>query len=77
VFAVKHRLRGRSLDGRLELGRRIVGICAEVLGVPKRTVLIEFTVHTGEEILRDGEWTGDRTVAEASAGRPNTFVQAA
>jgi hypothetical protein len=30
--------RGRSLDLRLELGRRIVDICAEVLGVPKRTV---------------------------------------
>jgi phenylpyruvate tautomerase PptA (4-oxalocrotonate tautomerase family) len=46
--------RGRSPDVRLELGRRIVDICAEVLGVPKRTVLVEFTVHTGDEMLRDG-----------------------
>jgi phenylpyruvate tautomerase PptA (4-oxalocrotonate tautomerase family) len=61
--------RGRSLDQRLELGRRIVDICTEVLGVPKRTVLVEFTVHSGDEILRDGEWTGDWTDAEASAGR--------
>ncbi|HEX9461211.1 MAG TPA: hypothetical protein VGB82_01305 [Alphaproteobacteria bacterium] len=61
--------RGRSLDLRFELGRRIVDICAEVLGVPKRTVLVEFTVHTGEEILRDGEWTGDWAAAEASAGK--------
>jgi phenylpyruvate tautomerase PptA (4-oxalocrotonate tautomerase family) len=68
--------RGRSLDLRLELGRRIVDICAEVLGVPKKTVLVEFTVHTGEEILRDSEWAGDWTAAEASSGRPNTFVQA-
>jgi phenylpyruvate tautomerase PptA (4-oxalocrotonate tautomerase family) len=53
--------RGRPLDLRLELGRRIVDICAEVLGVPERTVLVEFTVHTGDEILRDGEWTGEWT----------------
>jgi phenylpyruvate tautomerase PptA (4-oxalocrotonate tautomerase family) len=64
--------RGRSLDQRLELGRRIVDICTEVLGVAKRTVLVEFTVHSGDEILRDGEWTGDWTDAEASAGRPDT-----
>jgi phenylpyruvate tautomerase PptA (4-oxalocrotonate tautomerase family) len=61
--------RGRSLDQRLELGRRIVDICTEVLNVPKRTVLVEFTVHTGDEILRDGKWAGDWTDAEASAGR--------
>ena len=60
--------RGRSLDQRLDLGRRIVDICTEVLGVPKRTVLVEFTVHSGDEILRDGEWAGDWTDAEASAG---------
>ena len=59
--------RGRSLDLRLELGRRIADICAEVLGVPKRTVLVEFTVHTGEEMLRDGECAGDWTAAEASS----------
>src|ERR1700748_3587393 len=48
--------RGRSLDQRLELGRSIVDICTEVLQVPKRTVLVEFSVHSGDEILRDGEW---------------------
>jgi phenylpyruvate tautomerase PptA (4-oxalocrotonate tautomerase family) len=69
--------RGRSLDRRLELGRRIVDICVEVLGVPRRTVLVEFTVHSGDEILRDGEWAGDWTAAEASAERPATFVQPA
>jgi hypothetical protein len=37
-----------------------------VLSVPKRTVLVEFTVHTGDEILREGEWTNDWTPAEAS-----------
>jgi hypothetical protein len=68
--------RGRSLDQRLELGRRIVDICTEVLGVPKRTVLVEFTVHTGDEMLRDGEWAGDWTAAEASAERPAMFVPA-
>ena len=59
--------RGRPLDPRLELGRRIVDICADVLGVPKRTVLVEFTVHTGDEILREGEWAGEWTAAEASS----------
>ena len=68
--------RGRSLDQRLELGRRIVDICSEVLDVPRRTVLVEFTVHTGEEILRDGKWAGDWTEAEASADRPNTAAVA-
>jgi phenylpyruvate tautomerase PptA (4-oxalocrotonate tautomerase family) len=57
--------RGRSLDQRLKLGRDIVDICGQVLGVPKRTVLVEFTVHTGDEMLRDGDWTGDWTDAEA------------
>jgi len=55
--------RGRSLDLRLELGRRIVDICAEVLSVPTREVLVEFTVHAGNEMVRDGDWTD----AEASA----------
>jgi hypothetical protein len=59
--------RGRSLDRRPELGRRIVDICGEVLSVPKRTVLVEFTVHSSNEILRDGEWAGEWTAAEASA----------
>jgi phenylpyruvate tautomerase PptA (4-oxalocrotonate tautomerase family) len=58
--------RGRSLDQRLELGRRIVDICSEVLDVPKRMVLVEFTIHTADEILRDGNWTSDWTAAEAS-----------
>jgi hypothetical protein len=55
--------RGRSPELRLELGRRIVDICTDVLGVPKKTGLVEFTIHSGDEILRDGEWTA----AEASA----------
>ncbi|MBR0823772.1 hypothetical protein [Bradyrhizobium liaoningense] len=58
--------RGRSLDQRLELGRRLVDTCSEVLQVAKRTVLVEFTVHTGDEILRDGNWAADWASAEAS-----------
>ena len=69
--------RGRSPDVCLELGRRIVNICVEVLGVPKRTVLVEFTVHTGDEMLRDGDCACEWTVAEASAGKPDTVVQTA
>jgi len=63
--------RGRSLDQRLELGRRIVDICAEVLGVDKGTVLVEFTVHSGDEMLRDGEWAGDWMAAEVGS-KPRT-----
>ena len=58
--------RARSLDQRLELGRRIVDICTEVLNGPKRMVLVEFIVHTGDEILREDEWANDWTPAEAS-----------
>jgi hypothetical protein len=32
---------------------------------PGRTVLVEFTVHRGDEILRDGKWVADWTSAEA------------
>jgi hypothetical protein len=60
--------RGRPLDQRLELGRGIVDICAEVLGVPKRTVLVEFTIRAGDEMLRDGYWAGEWPDAEAPAG---------
>jgi hypothetical protein len=31
----------------------------------------QFTVHTGEEILREGEWANGRTPAEASGRRPS------
>jgi hypothetical protein len=53
------------------LGRGIVDVCVEVLGVPERTVLVEFTVHAGDEMLRDGDWVKEWTDAEASAGAPN------
>jgi hypothetical protein len=59
--------RGRSLEQWRDLGRRIVDICTEVLNVPRRTVLVEFTIHAGDEILRDGQWAGDWTDAEATA----------
>jgi phenylpyruvate tautomerase PptA (4-oxalocrotonate tautomerase family) len=60
--------RGRAAEKRLALGRAIVDICAELLGVPRRTVMVEFTPHAGEEFLRDGNWTADWTPAEAVAG---------
>ncbi len=60
--------RGRSAEKRLALGRAIVDTCVDLLGVPRRTVMVEFTPHAGEEILRDGNWTGDWTPAEAVTG---------
>jgi hypothetical protein len=60
--------RGRLAEKRLALGRAIVDTCVDLLGVPRRTVMVEFTPHAGEEILRDGNWTGDWTPAEAVTG---------
>ena len=60
--------RGRPAEKRLALGRAIVDTCVDLLGVPRRTVMVEFTPHAGEEILRDGNWTGDWTPAEAVTG---------
>jgi hypothetical protein len=67
--------RGRSLDQRRKLGRCIVDICGEVLGVPKRTVLVEFTfmAATRSCVTVNGPATG--AAAKASAERPATFVQ--
>jgi phenylpyruvate tautomerase PptA (4-oxalocrotonate tautomerase family) len=59
--------RGRPLNDRLTLGRKIVDICVDVLNVPRRTVLVEFTSHSGDEVLRDGEWAADWTPAEAAS----------
>jgi hypothetical protein len=60
--------RGRSAQQRLALGRAIVDACVELLGVPRRTVFVEFTPHDGEEMLRDGNWVADWTSDEAVAG---------
>jgi hypothetical protein len=60
--------RGRPAEMRLALGRAIVDICVELLGVSRRTVLVEFTPHTGDEMLRDGNWVADWTPNEAVAG---------
>ena len=59
--------RGRPLNDRLTLGRKIVDICVDVLNVPRSTVLVEFTSHSGDEILRHGEWAADWTPAEAAS----------
>jgi phenylpyruvate tautomerase PptA (4-oxalocrotonate tautomerase family) len=60
--------RGRPVEKRLALGRAIVDVCVELLGVPRRTVFVEFTSHRGEEVLRDGNWVADWTPAEAVVG---------
>jgi phenylpyruvate tautomerase PptA (4-oxalocrotonate tautomerase family) len=60
--------RGRTARQRLALGRAIVDACVELLGVPRRTVFVEFTPHVGEEMLRDGDWVADWTSDEAVAG---------
>jgi phenylpyruvate tautomerase PptA (4-oxalocrotonate tautomerase family) len=59
--------RGRPVDDRLTLGRKIVDICVDVLNVPRKRILVEFSEHSADQILRDGEWTGEWTPAEASS----------
>ena len=58
--------RGRSDEMRLELGRGIVDICVDVLKVPREIVLVEFSPHPGNEILRDGNWASDWSPAESA-----------
>jgi hypothetical protein len=60
--------RGRPAERRLALGRAIFNICVAQLGVPRRTIMVEFTSHLGEEILRAGDWAAEWTPAEAAAG---------
>jgi hypothetical protein len=59
--------RGRTAEQRLALGRAIVDACVELLDVAGRTVLVEFTPHVGDEMLRDGNWVADWTSDEAVA----------
>ncbi len=58
---------GRPPESRLALARGIVDCCVELLGVERRTVMVEFTPHAGDEIYRDGKWVGDWTPEEATA----------
>ncbi len=50
---------GRPNEYRLQLADGIVDACVDVLGVPRKWVLVEFTPHKGEEIYRDGKWVAD------------------
>src|SRR5205807_9640025 len=55
---------GRPAEKRLALGRAIVDACVELRAVPRRAASVEFTPHTGQEMLRDGNWVTDWTPAE-------------
>jgi hypothetical protein len=43
-----------------------VDACVDILGLPRRTVFVEFTAHVGEEMYRDGAWVADWTPAEGT-----------
>jgi phenylpyruvate tautomerase PptA (4-oxalocrotonate tautomerase family) len=58
---------GRTLERRLSLARGITDICVDVLNVPRKRVTIEFTEHSGEQIVRDGEWVGEWSPAETAS----------
>lgn len=58
---------GRPSDYRLKLASGITDACVEVLGVPKRWILVEFTPHKGDEMYRDGGWVADWTPDESNS----------
>jgi phenylpyruvate tautomerase PptA (4-oxalocrotonate tautomerase family) len=57
---------GRPSEYRLKLADGIVDACVDVLKVPRKWVLVEFTPHVGEEIYRDGKWVADWTPEEGA-----------
>jgi phenylpyruvate tautomerase PptA (4-oxalocrotonate tautomerase family) len=57
---------GRSSESRLNLAHGIVDACVDILGLPRRTVFVEFTTHVGEEMYRDGAWVANWTPAEST-----------
>jgi hypothetical protein len=57
---------GRPSEYRLKLADGIVDACVDVLKVPRKWVLIEFTPHVGGEIYRDGKWVADWTPEEGA-----------
>jgi len=61
--------RGRPVDDRLMLGRKIVDLCVEILNVPRKLVMVEFTEHSGDQMLRDGKWSPDWTPEEVARSK--------
>src|SRR5262245_11422475 len=57
---------GRPSEYRLKLADGIVDACVDVLKIPRKWVLVEFTPHVGEEIYRDGKWVADWTPEEGA-----------
>src|ERR1700739_2258849 len=61
--------RGRPVDDRLMLGRKIVDLCVEILNVPRKLVMVEFTEHSGDQMLRAGKWSPDWTPEEVATSK--------
>src|SRR5262249_29945426 len=59
--------RGRPAEKRLALGGAIIDIGVELLGVPRRTVMVEFPRHGGDGALRDEAGAAEGPPAEAAA----------
>jgi len=59
--------RGRPPEQRAELAQALLEACAEVLGIRREQLAVEFTQHAGDEMYRDGRgWAADWTPAEAN-----------
>ena len=65
VMVLVEARRGRPAEQRLRLARRIVDLCVDTLDVPRATVFVEFTLHTADEMYRDGTWTQEWSSDEA------------
>jgi hypothetical protein len=65
--------RGRSVETRAALARQLIEICNEVLGLDPRSVKVEFTQHSGDEMFHphlggfNTEWDAD----ESGGGGPS------
>jgi phenylpyruvate tautomerase PptA (4-oxalocrotonate tautomerase family) len=57
--------RGRTPELRMELAKKLTGLCITHLGLPQDSVNVEFTQHTGDEMYHptlggySPEWSAD------------------
>lgn len=59
--------RGRPLEQRERLAREMVALAATSLDWPQDAIILEYTIHAGDESFEDGEIGFDWTPEEASA----------
>jgi hypothetical protein len=67
--------RGRSAEQRMDVARRLIQDCVDVLGLREDRLNVEFTQHAGDEMFHPAlggfspEWTQDETAPPPAAGQ--------